>query len=161
MRIDVRTARLDDDRALVAIDDATWTAATSPAPLPPRDRTFFGERVRPGAVLVAKLHDVVAGYAQLGNSMPIPSHEHVLQLCGLAVDRGYARRGIGRRLVEESIERAIERGAHKLTLRVLGVNTAARALYESCGFEIEGILRDEFWLDGRLVDDVLMAHRLR
>ncbi len=40
---------------------------------------------------------------------------------------------------------------------MLGPNDAARALYESAGFVVEGIQRDEFFLDGRYVDDVLMA----
>lgn len=34
---------------------------------------------------------------------------------------------------------------------------AARRLYESCGFIAEGILREEYFLDGRYADDVLMT----
>jgi len=52
------------------------------------------------------------------------------------------------------------RGARKLGLRVLGGNTTARTLYASAGFVVEGVLRDEFRLDGRFVDDVLMARPL-
>ena len=44
-----------------------------------------------------------------------------------------------------------------LTLRVLGRNERARALYSALGFVVEGILREEFLLDGQYVDDVLMA----
>jgi RimJ/RimL family protein N-acetyltransferase len=43
---------------------------------------------------------------------------------------------------------------------VLGPNTTARALYEGAGFVVEGVLREEFHLDGRYVDDVLMARDL-
>jgi len=35
-----------------------------------------------------------------------------------------------------------------------------RRLYESCGFVVEGVLRGEFHVDGRDVDDVLMARAL-
>jgi hypothetical protein len=45
----------------------------------------------------------------------------------------------------------------KVTLRVLGHNVGARRLYERCGFVPEGVLRGEFLLEGRYVDDVLMA----
>jgi RimJ/RimL family protein N-acetyltransferase len=45
----------------------------------------------------------------------------------------------------------------RITLRVLSTNPAARRLYESCGFVVEGVLRGEFLLEGREVDDVLMA----
>ena len=34
---------------------------------------------------------------------------------------------------------------------------AARGLYEAAGFEVEGVLRGEFLLEGDYVDDVLMA----
>jgi len=40
---------------------------------------------------------------------------------------------------------------------VLAPDASARRLYESCGFVVEGVLRDEFVLDGRPVDDLLMA----
>jgi RimJ/RimL family protein N-acetyltransferase len=50
-----------------------------------------------------------------------------------------------------------------VTLRVLGVNAPARALYERAGYRVEGVLEGEFRLpigpDGAVipVDDVLMA----
>ena len=44
-----------------------------------------------------------------------------------------------------------------MTLRVVGSNTAARRLYSGCGFVEQGVLRDEFLLDGRLVDDILKS----
>jgi hypothetical protein len=56
--------------------------------------------------------------------------------------------------------RAAAGGARKLTLRVLGSNVRARRLYESCGFLVEGVLRAEFFLGGRYVDDVLMTRIL-
>ena len=49
------------------------------------------------------------------------------------------------------------RAPRKLTLRVLGHNTPARALYAASGFEEEGILRGLFFLEGVYVDDVLMS----
>jgi ribosomal protein S18 acetylase RimI-like enzyme len=78
----------------------------------------------------------------------------------VAVDPARQRRGAGRRLMEASVAEARARGARKLVLRVLGVNVRARQLYQSCGFQVEGILREEFFLDGRYVDDVLMARTL-
>lgn len=156
----MRWARVDDDAALVAIDEMTWTAAVSPAPLPPVGAPFFDDRTPPADVLVAELDGVVVGYATVGNSFPMPSHAHVLELRGLAVAPTAAGRGVGRRLVDAVVAEAGSRGARKVSLRVLGPNTVARRLYERCGFEVEGVLRGEFRLDGRYVDDVLMARRL-
>ena len=111
-------------------------------------------------MLVAEVEGVVVGYAKLSQSIALPSHDHVLTLNGLAVDPQRLRHGAGRLLVEAAIQEAQGRGADKLSLRVLGSNTSARLLYEACGFVVEGILRAEFLLDGRYVDDVLMARQL-
>jgi ribosomal protein S18 acetylase RimI-like enzyme len=84
----------------------------------------------------------------------------VLVIGGLAVDPDRRRLGIARQLVEAAVAEARRRGARKLTLRVLGHNTAARKVYESCGFIVEGVLRAEFRVDGTDIDDVLMARSL-
>ena len=153
----VRQARPEDEPGLRDIDAATWTTGVSPAPPPSVDAAFFGERIAPADVLVAEAGCVVAGYAALGSSPRLASRSHVLEIRGLAVHPARQRRGVGRRLVEACIEHARSRGARKLSLRVLGGNAAARRLYESCGFTVEGVLREEFFLGGRYVDDVLMA----
>ncbi|MDQ3591931.1 MAG: GNAT family N-acetyltransferase [Actinomycetota bacterium] len=158
--IEVRTASPDDDAVLVAIDAATWTPAVSPAPMPEAGTAYFGERTKPEDVLVALVDGGVAGYVQLKQTSPVPSHEHVLLINGLAVHPDHQRSGIGRQLVEAAVEEAKRRGVRKLSLRVLGPNTGARTLYEALGFGVEGVLQGEFLLDGTYVDDVLMARQL-
>jgi len=156
----IRKARPQDDTTLGQVDAATWTADVSPAPAPPVGTAFFCERTRPDDVLVAEVDGVVVGYVKLSQSIALPPHDHVLTLNGLAVDPQRQRNGAGRRLVEAAMEEARGRGARKLSLRVLGSNTSARLLYEACGFVVEGILRAEFLLNGRYVDDILMARQL-
>jgi len=156
---DIREARLDDEAALIAIDEATWTPEVSPAPAPEPPVTFFGERRSPADVLVADIGGEVVGYAGLHNAIPLASHAHVLEIGGLAVAPTTAGRGVGRLLVDAIVVEAGRRGARKVTLRVLGHNLRARRLYTRCGFVEEGVLREEFLLDGRFVDDVLMACR--
>ena len=52
--------------------------------------------------------------------------------------REEARRfGLGRALVDAAVERARERGCKRIELDVNEDNTAARALYEACGFLTE------------------------
>ena len=155
--VEIRPATLDDDAALLAIDQATWTPLVSPAPRPDLRTTFFSERVTPADVLVADEDGTVVGWAALRNTMKVPAHAHVLEINGLAVDPTATGRGIGRALVEGAFAEALRRGARKTTLRVLGSNTGARRLYLRCGFVEEGVLRAEFLLDGAFVDDVLMA----
>jgi ribosomal protein S18 acetylase RimI-like enzyme len=154
---EIRVAREEDDRALAGLDFATWSPDVTPAPAWARDRRFFRAESRPEDVLVAEVEGRVVGYAKVGPALALESNRHVLELKGLAVDPGHHGRGIGRQLVEAVIRTASERGARRVTLRVLGPNAAARALYRSCGFTVEGVLRGEFRLGGRYVDDVLMA----
>ena len=158
--IEVRAARYDDDAALARVDAGTWTADVSPAPAPPPGTPFFGERTRPDDVLVAVSGGEVVGYVKLHQPIPLPAHEHVLEMNGLAVEPHRQGTGAGRRLVEAAVEEARRRGARKLSLRVLGPNVRARRLYESCGFVVEGVLQGEFRLGGAYVDDVLMARHL-
>lgn len=158
--VKIRPARLTDETAIKQIDLGTWTMDSSPAPPSPPDQPFFGERNQLADVLVAEADGQVIGYAILRQAVPIPSHRDVLEINGLAVDPAHQGHGAGRRLLEACAEQARSRGARKLTLRVLGINDRARRLYESCGFQIEGVLRDEFYLGGQYVDDVLMARFL-
>lgn len=158
--IHIRPAADEDTLALARIDAATSTVDVSPGPAPTDDRTFFTDRLRPEDVLVAEVDGVVAGFAVLGRSTAMPSHEHVLVLNGLAVDPTCRGKGAGRHLVEAAIQEARVRGARKLSLRVLGTNPGAQRLYAACGFVAEGLLLSEFFLAGRYVDDVLMARHL-
>jgi ribosomal protein S18 acetylase RimI-like enzyme len=156
----IRPAGEHDDDALRALDRATWSWDVSPAPPRPPDRSFFDSESRPEDVLVAVVDDSVIGYVRLGPVLPLDSNRHVLEVKGLAVDLAHHRNGLGRRLLAAAAQEASARGARRLTLRVLARNAPARRLYESCGFQVEGVLREEFLLDGRYVDDVLMALRL-
>lgn len=157
--IRVRPAVLADGRRLTELDRATWSPDVTPAPLWPEDADFF-TRDGPDGVIVADDAGHLVGYLKLCRPTPLASNRHVLHVGGLAVDPARQGEGIGRVLLAAGSEEAVRRGARRLTLRVLGPNHAARALYRSCGFEVEGTLRDEFFLDGRFVDDVLMARRL-
>lgn len=150
----IRPATSDDQPVLHALDRENWTTLSSPVPYP-QDREFEIE-----GVLVAELEAGIAGYVKLGPVLPIESTSHVLEIKGLTVDPAHRRRGVGRALMRAAISTAREAGARKLTLRVLGHNAAARDLYAACGFEVEGVLREFFYLDGRYVDDILMAIRL-
>jgi ribosomal protein S18 acetylase RimI-like enzyme len=155
----IRAAVLADERQLAALDRATWSWDVAPVPLWPEEADFFA-RDAPADVLVAEQDGAVVGYVKLRRPTELESHRHVLQIGGLAVDPACHRHGIGRRLIDAAVAEATRRGARRLSLHVLGRNHAARGLYAACDFVVEGVLRDEFWLDGRYVDDVLMARSL-
>jgi ribosomal protein S18 acetylase RimI-like enzyme len=157
--VTVRSARESDSRALAAVDQETWSPQVSPAPRP-APGSPFADRDRLRDIIVAEVDGEVAGYVALTQTIPLASHSHVLEINGLAVSPRRQGAGVGRRLIEEAKTEAEKRGASKLTLRVLAPNTGARALYEACGFRVEGVLEGEFLLEGRATDDVLMACHL-
>jgi RimJ/RimL family protein N-acetyltransferase len=82
---------------------------------------------------------------------------------GLAVfspaDRG---KGYGRRIMDLMLGYCREwLNIRKVSLVVLADNKAAVALYEKCGFAVEGTLKDEYFLDGRYRSALIMARFLR
>ncbi|MFJ9623709.1 GNAT family N-acetyltransferase [Streptomyces sp. NPDC101181] len=163
----VRPAVPADDDALAEIDRSTWSTlhAVLPRPRPPYE-PFFDERHRPEDVLVAEAAPEpgeparIAGYVRLVPPTPLAANAHVRQIRGLAV-AGWARgAGAGRTLLRAACAEARRQGANRITLRVLGHNTPARALYASEGFTVEGVLPGEFFLNGDYVDDVCMGRSL-
>jgi ribosomal protein S18 acetylase RimI-like enzyme len=108
-------------------------------------------------VLVAVDGAEVLGSLLLGSWTKLESAQHVLEVKGLAVDPARQGEGVGAALLDAGIATARERGARRLLLRVLSVNAAARHLYESRGFKVEGTVREAFLLDGAYVDDLTMG----
>ncbi|KUN05462.1 acetyltransferase [Streptomyces yokosukanensis] len=154
----IRIAVADDEEGLVVLDRATWS--TLHAVSPPPEAPFFDERHVPADYLVAETDGRLVGYIRLAVPTRLASNAHVLQIQGLAVADEARGQGLGRALIRAAVEEARGRGARRLSLRVLGHNAPARALYEAEGFAVEGVQPEEFLLDGVYVDDILMGRKL-
>jgi ribosomal protein S18 acetylase RimI-like enzyme len=102
----------------------------------------------------------LVGYIRLKAPTPLPENAHVIQVQGLAVHPDARRQGVATALLTAAEQRVRDRGTRKLSLRVLGTNHAALDLYKRLGFIREGVLRDEFFINGSYVDDVLMTKHL-
>jgi ribosomal protein S18 acetylase RimI-like enzyme len=161
IEVTLRTARADDDAALLALDRVCWDPGTGfPSVLGREHASFFGPDDDPGRTVVAERDGRAVGFGRTTPASPLPENAHVWMVDGLAVHPEQRGRGIGRALLGALAAQATAAGARKLSLRVLGTNPRARAVYERAGFVVEGVLREEFVLDGTAVDDVLMALRL-
>lgn len=159
--VKVRTARAGDEAALADLDAVAWSPDSSfPSVISSADGTFFNAVSPPGAHLVAEIAGTAVGYIRLAPSTHLPENAHVIQVCGLAVHPASQRRGVASALLTAAERRVRARGAHKVCLRVLSTNQPAIGLYERLGFEREGVLRDEFLINGKYVDDVLFAKHL-
>lgn len=100
--------------------------------------------------LVAEIDGEVCGYVGM-NFIP-PEGE----ITNLAVSGKFRRRGVGAALMNVLCE--ID-GLERLLLDVRVSNTAARALYERCGFTVDGI-RKGFY-SKPLEDAVLMSREIK
>ena len=161
-QVQVRTGRADDEAALHAIDATGWdTSSIFPSVLARvEEEPFFTDDRGPDTHLVAELDGVVVGYARLRPATPLPESAHVVQVNGLAVAPAARGRGVAVALLAATEALARSQGAAKVTLRVLGTNSAARRVYERAGYVVEGRLRGEFRIDGADVDDYLLARYL-
>lgn len=64
--------------------------------------------------------------------------EDELHVANLAVAPRFRRRGLGRRLLQHVLARAVQKGMKSATLEVRSGNQAAQVLYLSLGFEVVG-----------------------
>ncbi|MEK3904252.1 GNAT family N-acetyltransferase [Paenibacillus sp. FSL R7-0179] len=109
--------------------------------------------------LVAEVQDRLAGFARCEGS-PLRRLAHQAEF-GVGVLQEFWGYGIGRSLLEQSIGWAEAIGLEKLSLKVLERNDKAILLYESLGFEVEGVLRrDKLLADGQFYSTIVMG-RLR
>jgi RimJ/RimL family protein N-acetyltransferase len=116
------------------------------------------QRYADAAVYVVEDDGRIVGRLSLSRD-PHPSSQHVADL-GLMVAAEYRRRGIGRALLEQAVRWAQESGVRKLELHVFPWNEPAVALYESFGFEREGLRSAHYARDGEYVDAILMAYHV-
>jgi ribosomal protein S18 acetylase RimI-like enzyme len=157
----IRTARADDAAGLAELDAAAWSAESGFPSITQRiPGPFFASDNPPVDHLVCEIDGTVVGYLRLRPATSLPENAHVIGIFGLAVAPAARRLGAASALLAAAEQRARASGARKLSLRVLGTNQPAIRLYARLGFEREGVLREEFLIDGGYVDDLLMTKHL-
>jgi L-phenylalanine/L-methionine N-acetyltransferase len=162
----VRLASPGDASALVQLarevgsEPEGWLISTSDWRGAGDERRYLRSlrRSRDAAVFVAEAPEGIVGRLSVGRD-PHPASSHVADL-GLMVAKSHRRRGIGRALLERTVEWARGTGVTKLELHVFPYNEAAIRLYESFGFRREGLRERHYRRDGELVDAVLMAYEV-
>jgi RimJ/RimL family protein N-acetyltransferase len=98
--------------------------------------------------------DVVGWCDVIRKTRPVHSHCGTLGIGLLPPFRGH---GVGRRLMETTIDAAWRRGMTRIELTVSEHNTNAIALYKSLGFAIEGLQRNAVRIDGQYQNVYAMA----
>jgi ribosomal protein S18 acetylase RimI-like enzyme len=125
---------------------------------PPIDstRAFILGNIEAGhAQLVALWAGQVIGWCDvLPKSRPIYAHVGVL---GMGLLPEFRRKGLGKDLINKTLSAARDFGFHRVELTVREKNANAIELYKKVGFEIEGLQRDAFKIDGVYENLMLMA----
>ncbi len=164
--IAIRAAEPADASELVALaasigrEAGDWLLATETWRPVAVERRYLKavRRHADAAVLVAVDGERIVGRLSLARD-PHPASAHVADL-GLMVAEGHRRRGIGRALLDAAVHWARVAAVRKLELHVFPWNEPAIRLYESFGFEREGLRRAHYLRDGAAVDAILMAYHL-
>lgn len=130
------------------------------APTMQEEYDFIASRVTPknSTLLIARLDGRVVGLLDfLGGTLAEEAHTGTF---GISVDKAYRGLGIGTQLIEELMLWALASGIRRVEVRAWANNPRAIRLYESLGFNREGILRDAILTDGTYVDVVLLSYLL-
>lgn len=152
----IRLSEMKDAQQIMDLDAIVWDDHSAPEPLNWTSREDFLRHCQPGSQLVALIDEQICGYVGFRYPTMIRTNHHVYEI-NIAVHPQYQNEGIGTRLMETMKAWATEQGKEKLSLRVLSTNPTAIRFYERCGFVIEGRLVNEFLVNGRYIDDVLMG----
>ena len=106
--------------------------------------------------LVAEMDGRIVGEGNLHSQRFRTKSQHVAVL-GMNILKNYRGIGIGNAMMDYMISWAKERGYKKISLSVFSTNQPAINLYKKFGFEIEGVKKREFKINGEYVDEILMA----
>ena len=119
-------------------------------------RTFVLNNIGMGyPQLVALSAGAVVGWCDVvPKSRPVHAHTGVLGVALLPEFRG---RGLGGRLMRQTLDAARAFGLHRVELTVREDNAHAIRLYRKIGFETEGLLRDAIRVDDAYENVVLMG----
>ena len=97
----------------------------------------------------------VVGWCDI-TPMQRPTMRHCGVL-GIALVSAWRGRGLGERLIRQTLDAARAFGFSRVELTVRHDNTRAQALYRNVGFEVEGRKRRAILVDGVFYDSVVMA----
>ena len=130
------TAEAEDVARLIAEFGAWWGKNV----VPEAEVRTSVERIMggdDGEYLLGAVGGAPVGVCQLRFRWSVWKSAEDCWLEDLFVREEARRSGLGRALVEAALERARERGCKRIELDVNEDNSAARALYEACGFQTE------------------------
>lgn len=102
----------------------------------------------------------IIGHADLSGGK-LATEMHRCEL-GIAIEAKWCGKGFGLQLMNAAIEFArAQPSLEWMDLRVFSINKRAQKLYQRCGFVELGCVPDRFRIGDAVIDDILMALKLR
>jgi diamine N-acetyltransferase len=162
----IRPAQTRDLPALSALATRTWADAFAAGVSPEdeqaeldaaRSETYFVNALREKTILVAEEDGAVLGYVEFGD-VAIPEVEAQpgdQSLNRLYVETALQGRGLGRTLLEATLQHPCLANATRIFLTVWDENERAVRLYESFGFQRVGTTR--FTIGAEEMEDLVMV----
>jgi RimJ/RimL family protein N-acetyltransferase len=115
-------------------------------------------RTSNGIQLIALADKGIVGWCDI-SPYPYEGMAHVGKL-GMGVALEFRQKGIGKRLLSDSVFKAFELGYERIELEVFSNNIGAVSLYKSLGFVYEGKKTGIRKLDG-IIDDILLFAKFK
>lgn len=107
-------------------------------------------------ILVALIDNKIVGSCSLSANEKRVRLNHI-GILGITVLKDYWNLGIGKYLIEATIERGKNNGLTRIELTTRVDNERALSLYKKLGFEIEGQLKNSIYIDDRYYDSYIMG----
>ena len=118
-------------------------------------RAWFQAHGKEHPVTVAESAGEVVGWASLNRYHPREAYARTVEN-SIYVRHDRQRRGIGRALLADQIERARQLGHHTILALISAEQAASIALHEAFGFQKAAHLRELGWKQGQWLDVVFM-----
>jgi ribosomal protein S18 acetylase RimI-like enzyme len=139
----------------VVAREGLWLELLEAPPIDVLKKLVSDDIVANNALFIAKTANTVVGWcAIIRETRPFRTHRGKL---AMGVHPEFRSQGLGRRLLDQSIRHADEIGVWRIELSVYAYNPNAQKLYESAGFEVEGLHRMTRVFEGRYFDTIDMA----
>lgn len=141
---------------LAILNDAivNSTAVYDYHPRPPEAMvSWFETKRRHGFPILGAIgdHGALMGFATYGTFRAWPAYKYTVEH-SLYIDREHRRRGLGRALLGELIERANRQNYHALVGGIDATNAASITLHERLGFAHAGTIRQAGYKHRRWLD---------
>lgn len=107
-------------------------------------------------MILATIENEIIGIGTISSNQK-KKGKHV-GILGIVIKKEHCDLGIGKLMMDYLIDWCKSNGiTTKISLSVRKDNERGIALYKKCGFEIEGILKNETYIDGEFFDIVVMG----